>query len=106
MLFGEMSDVCSKNRTICINTLCGQNAQFLTGTEYQQSGFKVCVCVGGRGRLTFDSSALNARLEADKEHFLDKMALSRAFLKSNLNFPCKSSSGHQHSVIMQHIASY
>lgn len=73
MLFGEMSEVCSENRMTCINTLFGQNAQLLTGTKYQQSGFKVCVCVfgwvGGRGKLTLDSSVLNARLKADKQHF-------------------------------------
>ena len=84
MLFGEMSDVCSVNHMTCINTLCGQNAQFLTYTKYQQSGFKLCVCVRvracacvracvgggeGGGRLTLDSSVLNARLKADMQHF-------------------------------------
>ena len=49
MLFGEMSNVCSENHMTRVNALCGQNAQFLTGTKYQQSGFKVCVCVWGGG---------------------------------------------------------
>jgi len=46
MLFGEMSNVCSENHMTCKNKLCAQNAQLTAGAKYQQSDFKVCVCLG------------------------------------------------------------